>query len=38
MNGVIENGWTWAAAAYALSWTVWILYGLSLYLRSRRVA
>lgn len=36
MNGVIENGWAWAAAAYSLSWVAWVLYIGSLALRARR--
>ena len=35
MDGAIEGGWGYVIAAYGISWTVWIGYALSLWLRSR---
>lgn len=36
MTGTIDGGWVWVIAAYSLTWTVWTLYALSLWLRARR--
>jgi hypothetical protein len=35
-DGIIEGGWSYVIAAYGLTWTVWAVYGLSLWLRNRR--
>ena len=35
MNGTIEGGWAYVVAAYGITWAVWALYALSLWLRTR---
>jgi len=35
MNGVVEGGWGYVIAAYALSWGTWVAYLLLLKVRSR---
>ena len=35
-NGVLTGGWGYVVAAYGISWTVLIVYGVSLFIRSRR--
>ncbi len=34
-EGVIEGGWSWVIAVYTITWAVWTLYALSLWIRSR---
>jgi len=35
-GGVIEGGWGYVIAAYAISWAALLAYGLSLYVRAQR--
>ena len=36
-GGVIQGGWGYVIAAYGISWAVLVAYGVSLYVRSKRV-
>ncbi len=36
MNGVVEGGWAYVAAAYGITWAVWLAYAANLWLRNRR--
>lgn len=33
-QGMIQGGWSYVIAAYGISWTILLLYGLSLLMRS----
>jgi hypothetical protein len=35
-DGVIQGGWGYVIAAYGISWSVLLLYGVSLYVRAKR--
>jgi len=35
MTGMVQGGWGYVYGAYAITWGAWVLYGVSLYLRSR---
>ncbi len=35
MEGTVQGGWGYVAAAYGLSWALWVIYGLVLIYKSR---
>lgn len=37
MHGMIQGGWSYVWAAYGITWAAFVLYGISLYTRSRGV-
>ena len=36
MTGMVEGGWGYVYGAYAITWIAWVLYAVSLYVRSQK--